>query len=156
MSDQFIGFEPAEVRTGEPTRSARLKWVIIVDAGLPAGRSVNAAACVAAATSPAVSGLLAQGGVDADGTTHHGLPWAGCTILAADAERLRRVRDKAFGRDDVFVADMPLAAQDTRVYDEYLEMLSTLPGSEVGYAAVSLVGPRKSVDRIVGGLSLLA
>lgn len=155
MTDQIIGFEPAEVRTGEPTRSARLKWVIVVDAGLPAGRIVNAAACLSAATSAAVAGLLGPGGVDADASIHVGLPWAGCTILAADPERMRQIRDKAFRREDIFVADMPLAAQETRVYDDYLDVLKGLPGAEVSYAAVSLVGARKSVDRIVGGLSLL-
>lgn len=156
MSELTIGFDPAEVQTGEPTRSARLKWVIVVDAGLPIGRIVNAAACVAAATSPAVSGLLAQGGLDADGTSHPGLPWAGCTILAAEAEKLRQVRDRADRRADIFVTDMPLVAQETRVYDEYLEQLATLPSNEIGYGAVSMVGPRKSVDRIVGGLGLLS
>ena len=49
--DAAIGFRPEEVDTAAPTRSARLKWVIVVDAALPVGRAVNAGACVAAATS---------------------------------------------------------------------------------------------------------
>ncbi|MEJ6549662.1 DUF2000 domain-containing protein [Corynebacterium sp. USCH3] len=155
MNEQFSGFAPEEVQTGESTRSARLKWVIVADSTLPSGRIVNAAACVAAATAPAVSGLLARGGSDADGSAHAGLPWSGCTILAADSAKLRQIRDKADRRDDVLLIDMPRVAQETRVYDEYLDLLATQPSSEIEYAAVSLVGPRKAIDRIVGGLSLL-
>ena len=51
----LIGYAPDEIRTDEPTRSARLKWVVIVDEALPAGRAVNSAVCVAAATSAAVT-----------------------------------------------------------------------------------------------------
>lgn len=155
MLDQGVGFAAEEVRTGESTRSARLKWVIVVDADLAGGQIVNAATCVSAATAAAVPGLLAGGGPDGDGTHHPGLPWAGCSVLAATADKLRQVRDKATRGAGLFVADMPRAAQDSRVYDEYLERLSRLTGNEIAYAAVSLVGPRKSVDRIVGGLKLL-
>lgn len=155
MSESFDGFASDEVRTSESTRSARLKWVIVVDSALPSGRIVNAAACVAAATSPVVSGLLARGGPDADGSSHAGLPWAGCTILSAETAKLRHIRDKADRRNDVLLVDMPQMAQETRVYDEYLALLAERSGDDIEYAAVSLVGPRKSVDRIVGGLSLL-
>lgn len=58
-------------------------------------------------------------------------------------------------RQDMFVADMPAIAQETRVYDNYLDQLSQLSSDEITYAAISLVGPRKRIDRIVGGLSLL-
>lgn len=156
MSEQTVGFAPEEVRTGEPTRAARLKWVIAVDGTLPAGRIANAAACVAAATAPAVSGLLARGGSDADHANHVGLPWSGCAVLAADPAKLRQIRDKAGRRSDLFVADMPRTAQETRVYDDYLDRLSTLSADHIDYAAISLVGPRKPIDRIIGGLPLLS
>jgi hypothetical protein len=67
--------------------------------------------------------VVGPGGTDADGSAHAGMPWAGCAVLAADAAKLRQVRDKADRREDVLV--------------------------------VSLVGPRKAVDCIVGSLSLL-
>lgn len=155
MSELAIAFHPDEIRTHEPTRIARLKWVIVVDAALPSGRIANAVTCVAAATSQAVAGLLGPGGTDNDGSAHAGLPWAGCSILSADAAKLRRVRAEAAARDDVFMADMPVIAQETRVYDDYLEQLRGLVHDDIAYAALSLVGPRKRVDRIVGGLGLM-
>lgn len=155
MSNPTAGFAPDEIRTDMSTRDARLKWVIVVDGALPAGQIVNAAACVATATSRAVEGLLGPGAVDADGMGHVGLPWAGCTILTAPAQALGQVRAKAGTRDDLFVADMPLAAQETRIYDEFLQRLAAETSEQIGYAAVSIVGPRNRVDRIVGSLGLL-
>ena len=156
MTDQPLGFQPDEIQTGSSTRSARLKWVIAVDPDLPTGRMVNAAVCVAAATAEAVAGLLGPGGADSAGSTHAGLPWAGCTILAGTAETLQLIRAKAAADPEVYVADMPLAAQETRVYDEYLAQLAGSSPDEIAYAAVSVVGPRKRVERIVGGLKLLS
>ncbi|WP_129336635.1 DUF2000 domain-containing protein [Cellulomonas endophytica] len=151
-----VGFAPDEVRTDEPTRSARLKWVVVVDEALPAGRAVNAAACVTAATAAGVTGLLGPDGTDAGGSRHPGLPWAGCSVLAAPAGRLREVRDRAAASLGVFVADMPVAAQTTRVYDEYLAAVAGSPPESLEYHAVSIVGPRNRVDKIVGRLPLLA
>jgi len=148
-----VGFTPDEINTAEPTRSARLKWVIAVRSDLPSGRAANAAVCVAAATARAVDGLLGPTAVDAAGVDHPGLPWAGCTILGADAEQLAELRAKATGSDGVFVADMPAAAQLTRVYDQYLTAMAG--DSAPDYYAVSLVGPRNRVDKLVKRLDLL-
>jgi hypothetical protein len=150
-----VGFLPDEVDTAAPTRSARLKWVVVVDESLPAGIAANAAICTAAATSAHVDGLLGPDAVDAEGGTHPGLPWAGCSVLRASAEQLTAIRGKAGASDDVFVADMPAAAQLTRVYDEYLETVSRTRPDALPLYAISVVGPRNRVDRIVGRLPLL-
>lgn len=148
-----FGFTPEEIDTAAPTRSARLKWVVVVDTDLPPGRAVNAAACLAAATGSRVTGLLGPDAVDAAGAVHPGLPWAGCTVLAADTDQLAAVRAKAAGSDGVLVVDMPEHGQRTRVYDEYLAAVGrdTAPR----YCAVGIIGPRNRVDRIVGRLPLL-
>lgn len=152
---EVIGFAPEEIDQSAPTRAARLKWVVVVDQQLPPGRAVNAAVCVAAATSSGVGGMLGDAAVDADGDVHAGLPWAGCSVLAADAATLRAIRAKAVSSAGTFVADMPAAAQRTRVYAEYLDMVKESAAAEVDYCAVSIVGPRNRVDRIVGKLPLL-
>lgn len=151
-----VGFTPEEIRLDESTRSARLKWVILVDEGLPAGRQVNAAACIAAATSARVPGLLGPDATDADGEQHPGLPWAGCTILAAASDALSAILVKATALDDVLVVDMPAIAQEVRVYSEYVEAMAATPLTGLAPLAVGLVGPRKSVDKLVKRLSLLA
>ena len=150
-----VGFEPDEIRTAEPTRSARLKWVIVVDETLPAGRATNAAICVAAATATSVRGLIGPEAKDAGGSVHPGLPWAGCTVLGAPAGRLGEIRAKAVESLGVFVADMPTYGQSTRVYDEYLHRVGEAPAEEVAYHAISLVGPRNRIDKLVHRLTLL-
>ena len=154
MSEQ-VGFAPYEIRTAEPTRSARLKWVVAVLDTLPAGLAVNAAVCAASATGVAVTGLLGPDATDADGSVHPGLPWAGCTILAATADQLAELRARGAGSPDVYVADMPSDAQLTRVYDEYLAAVSGKAAAALEYYAVSVVGPRNRVDKLTKRMSLL-
>ena len=153
---QLVGFAPEEIDTAAPTRSARLKWVVVVQQDLPAGRAVNAAACVAAAIGASVQGLLGPDALDADGSAHPGLPGAGCSVLSAPAEQLAAIRAKAAGSDGVLVVDMPEVAQLTRVYDEYFEAVAATASEALAPLAVALVGPRNRVDRIVGRLPLLA
>lgn len=151
-----LGFLPEEIRTDEPTRRARLKWVVVVDESVPAGRMVNAAVCVAATTGKMVDGLIGPGGPDGSGAHHAGMPWAGCSVLAAPAEAVAAVRARAAAAEGVLVVDMPAVAQATRVYDEYLGELAALQPDDLGPLAVSIIGPRNKVDKIVKRLSLLS
>ncbi|EMD23896.1 DUF2000 domain-containing protein [Amycolatopsis azurea] len=151
-----VGFAPDEVDFTASTRSARLKWVIVVNSELPPGRAVNAAVCTAVATAKAVSGLLGDEAVDADGEHYTGLPWVGCSILSADAEKLRAIRAKAAASPGCHVADMPEIAQRIRVYDDFLATMKEIPTGEMGYCAIGIVGPRNRIDKLVGKLPLMA
>ena len=146
-------FAPDEIRIDQPTRQARLTWVLVVDRDLNPGLIANAVSCLAAAVGHAVPTLLGPGGADAVGQHHPGLPWTGCSILAADRAKIAAVRAKAVGKVGVHVVDMPEPAQTSRVYQDYLDTLAT--SDELNYYAISLVGPRNVVDKLVGGLRLL-
>lgn len=150
-----VGFAPEEIDLTLSTREARLKWVVVVDASLPAGRAVNAAVCVASATVTGVSGLLGPDTADGSGTTHPGLPWTGCSILAAGPDRMAAIRDRAADDAGMFVADMPSEAQLVRVYTEYVDRLAGAKSAELRCLAVSVVGPRNRVAKLVKGLPLL-
>lgn len=145
----------ADVRTDQPTRNAKLKWVVIVDRGLTPGPAANAVACLSASVGRAVPNLVGPGGLDASGDHHRGLPWLGCTILSAETVELRNIRSRATAREDMYVVDMAEPAQAVRVYDDYLSALeSTLP-TNIHYQAISLVGPRNPVNKLIGRLPLL-
>jgi len=145
-----------DIRTDLSTREAKLKWVIVVDENLPAGRLVNAAACMAAAVGRTLPDLLGRDGDDASGLPHSGLPWAGCSVLAADAGTLHTLRADAVAKgDELLIIDMPELAQTSRVYDEYLDQLAGTKAEDLTYCAVSLVGPRNKIDRLVRKLLLL-
>ncbi|MFE3738535.1 DUF2000 domain-containing protein [Streptomyces sp. NPDC059096] len=154
-SPATVGFAPEEVDFALSTRKARLKWVVVVNADLPPGRAANAAICAAAPTATAVPGLLGADATDAEGTTHPGLPWAGCSVLVADSATLRTLRAKAASRADIFVADVPAAAQSTRVYGDFIEAVGETRTEDIDYCAISIVGPRNPVDKIVGKLPLM-
>jgi hypothetical protein len=150
-----LGYAPEEIVTSEPTRSAKYRWAVIVDASLPARQMVNAVACVAAATGAFVDGLIARGGPDASGHAHPGLPWAGCTILGGTSEEVAAARARAASSEDVLLVDMPAAAQAHRVYDHYLAELARTDPGELAVCAFSLVGPRNRIDKITKKLALL-
>lgn len=154
-SAAVVGFAPEEVDLSLSTRQARLKWVVVVNGDLPPGRAANAAVCAAAPTVAAVPGLLGTDVADAEGAVHPGLPWVGCTVLVADSATLRTVRAKAASSRDTFVADVPAAAQSTRVYSDFAAALGKTLAEDMDYCAVSIVGPRNRVDKIVGKLPLM-
>ncbi|MFE4690167.1 DUF2000 domain-containing protein [Streptomyces sp. NPDC056749] len=154
-SPATVGFTPEEVDFAMSTRQARLKWVVVVDADLPPGRAANAAICAAAPTVTSVPGLLGTDAPDAEGTMHPGLPWAGCSVLVADSATLRTIRAKATARPDVYVADVPAEAQSTRVYSDFVSAVGETRTEDIDYCAVSIVGPRNPVDKIVGKLPLM-
>jgi Spy/CpxP family protein refolding chaperone len=110
---------------------------------------------VAAATAPAVPGLLGPGGPDASDHWHPGLPWAGCSILAASSAQMAAIRQQALERRWL-AADMPAAAQATHVYDDYLRELAKTHPDDLALLAVSLIGPRNQVAKLVRHLELLA
>ncbi len=150
-----LGWRPGEVAIDEPTRNSRLRWVIVVDAALSPGTAVNAVACVAAHVGRAVGGLLGPDGTDADGGTHPGLPWAGCTVLGASAEMLTEIRRKAVAAGDVDVCDTPASAQTNRVYAQYLDELSRTGDLALQLRALSLFGPKNRISKLTGRLELL-
>ncbi|WP_414944134.1 DUF2000 domain-containing protein [Amycolatopsis sp. cmx-11-32] len=154
--DTAFGFTPEEIDPTASTRSARLKWVIVVNTELPPGRAVNAAVCTAVATATGVRGLLGEKAFDADGERYTGLPWTGCSILSADPEKLRAIRAKAAASPGCHVADMPAVAQQIRVYAEFLATMKEIPTEEMDYCAVGIVGPRNRIDKLVGKLPLMA
>lgn len=155
MSESVVGFAPEEIVMSTPTRAARLKWVIVVDQHLPAGRIANAVACVAATTGAAVAGMIGPVAPDAAGQVHPGLPWAGCTVLTAQPPELAEVRAKAVASEGMFVADMPAFAQITRVYDEYVTELAETKPDDLAVCAISVVGPRNRVSKLVKRLDLM-
>ena len=65
------------------------------------------------------------------------------------------MRSKALGDPAVLVADMPAVAQQVRVYADYLAQVRNATEERLAYYAVSLLGPRKAIDRLVGSLPLL-
>lgn len=149
-------FEPDEIERTASVRDARLKWVIVADADAEGWRRANAIACIAAAFGERVGGLNGPDESDADGVLHAGLPWSGCSLLAADAAGLVALRARSATAPEVLVIGMPAAAQQARSYPEYRALLAVTPTAELQEVAIGLLGPRKDVERLTKKLRLLA
>ncbi|GAA3749007.1 DUF2000 domain-containing protein [Salinactinospora qingdaonensis] len=160
MADQRTAPVPFQLADNEiqidlSTRELGFKWVMVVNRDLPSGLIANTTGCMAAAVGKAIPALVGPGGTDASGTDHVGLPWSGCTVLGAEVEKVREIREKSRTKSGLFVVDMPETAQICRVYGGYLNTLSTTASENITYHGVSIVGPRNKVDKLVGRLPLL-
>ncbi|MEK8169624.1 DUF2000 domain-containing protein [Streptomyces sp. M19] len=143
-----------EIRTDLSTRDARLKWVVVVDPALPAGLVANATACLAAAVGKALPNCWGPTGRTPRAPyTRAALGGLLGAVRPGGADR--RAARQAAAKEGLLVVDMPEAAQTSRVYDAYLESLAATPGADLRYYAVSVVGPRNKVDKLVGRLPLL-
>jgi hypothetical protein len=128
--------------------------VIVVDATLPPGLAANAAAVLAVTLGARVPGLLGPDFRDADGASHLGLIPIGLPVLAADAERLPAIRDKALARG-VAIAGFPAAGQQTTDYAEFTTTISATPTTGLRWLGLALWGDRRAVNRATGSLALL-
>jgi hypothetical protein len=64
------------------------------------------------------------------------------------------IRAKAASKEGLLIVDMPEQAQTSRVYDEYLAAVAGTEAADLTFYAVSIVGPRNEVDKLVGNLPL--
>jgi Protein of unknown function (DUF2000) len=133
----------------EPTRCA-----IVVDEVLPPGRAANAAAVVALTLGKRHPRLAGPDLVDGCGGRHPGLIPIGIAVLAAPAQDLPMLRDKAL-HAGIDVVDFPAQGQETTDYAAFAAQVMRVPRALLSYVAVGVYGPRKAVGRIVGKYRLL-
>lgn len=76
-------------------------------------------------------------------------------MTVREGEEVEAVRARAAAAADMLVIDMPEAAQNHRVYDDYLAELAGTEPADLATRAFSVIGPRNRVDKIVKKLALL-
>jgi len=136
--------------------TGRKKSVIVVDATLPLGAQVNAAAILAATLGERVEGLIGPDVRDASGGTHLGLIQVPLPILAGPSEKIAEIRTAAMvAEEELVLADFSEPAQAARTYEDYAGTLAALPAEDIRYLGVALYGDAKKVSRLTGNLSLL-
>jgi len=130
------------------------RCVIVVDRALPVGRAANAAAVLALTVGQRHPGLVGAPLVDASGGVHPGLIPYGIAVLAAEADGLAALRERALaaGCD---VVDFAVQGQQTTDYQAFRDAVALLPTSALGYVGLALVGEKKPVGKLVANLGLL-
>jgi hypothetical protein len=132
------------------------KCSIIVDGDLPPGLLANTVGVIAMALGKLAPEAMGRDGTDQDGKHHPGLARMGVTVLRGNQEIVASIRTQTGESDtDLLVVDCPAAAQATRDYEEYLEMLSRQGGPELRLSGIGLYGNGKKIARLTGNLPLL-
>lgn len=131
------------------------KCAIVVDAGLPLGLAINAAAVLALSLGRCYGDAMVGDDVkDADGASHRGLTSFPVPVLKAADTTVRDIVLRAHERTDVFVVDFAAAAQAARDYGTYQDGMLAAGTAEHGYAGVAVAGARKAVNKLTGSLPL--
>jgi hypothetical protein len=131
------------------------KCAIVVDAALPTGLAMNAAAVLALSVGDAYGRTVLGPDVkDRDGQVHRALTAAPLPILKADSRVLREIVTKAGAEPGVFLVDFTSAAQAARDYDGYMRSMEDTGAEEHTYVGIALAGAKKAVGRLSGSLPL--
>jgi hypothetical protein len=131
------------------------KLVLVVRSDLDASSAVNAAVVVGLSLGGRLPHLLGDDGKDASGRVHAGLNPNPVPVLAATADQLHDLHDRARARDELTVVGFTETARLARDYDDYLRALSETPGGDVEQVAVAIFGPRNRVTALTKRFPLL-
>lgn len=131
------------------------KCVMVVEAGLPVGLAVNAAAVLAVTLGRKIESIVGPDVADASGGSHVGLVDIPIPVLEAGAGVLGDVRSRAVAMDGLLVVGFTDAARTSRTYEEYTKKMATSASGDLEYLGVALYGDRKLVNKLTGSLPLL-
>ena len=131
------------------------KCVMVVDAGLPVGLAVNAAAVLAVTLGRKIESIVGQDVADASGGPHVGLVDIPIPVLKADSGVVGDVRSRAAATDGLLVVGFTDVAQTSKTYEDYTKKMAASAPEDLEYLGVALYGDKKPVNKLTGSLPLL-
>ncbi len=132
-----------------------VKIVMVIDRNLPPGLLVNTAGLLGATLGRRREEIVGPDIPDASGSSHAGILNITLPILAADADTIKAIRDKAVKTEGLLVVDFTETAQRSLRYEDYAERLAGRQPEELKYLGVAIYGAKKQVNKLVGNLPLL-
>lgn len=132
------------------------KCVIVADEALPAGVLANTAAILGMTLGSCVPESVGKDVADASGKLHRGITMLPVTVLKADGQILRALREKLFSHkyEDLFTVDFSNVAQRNMVYSEYIEDAACTPECDFVYLGLAVWGSKKKINSLTGSLGL--
>lgn len=133
------------------------KCVMIIDESLPRGLIANAAAIMGITLGKRMPEVVGADVTDRSGYAHLGIIEFPVPILRGSAEDIRRLRERLYGEEfsDVTVVDFSDLAQGCKTYEEFIEKMGQAPESALQYLGVAVCGPKRTINRLTGGMGLL-
>lgn len=123
------------------------RCTIIMDKDLSGFHLANAIAVIAMTAGKRHPVLLGADLIDQDGFPHPGLISSGIPMLQTDQISLHAIRDQAIAKG-LDVVDFTEEGQMTKNYDEYLEMMSRIPGNHLHYLGIAVIGSKNAVSKL--------
>lgn len=123
------------------------RCVLVMNNSVSGGHLANAIAVIALTVGRRHPYLVGKPLVDACGISHPGLIPIGIPMLQCDNEQLKELRTKALEKG-FDVVDFPKQGQQTKNYDEFLEMMSVANTDELEYLGIAIIGKKNPVNKL--------
>ncbi len=130
------------------------RCVIIMDEKLDTGHMANAIAVIALTAGQRHPVLVGAPLIDGSDYLHPGLIPIGIPMLHCPAEQLNDIRQAALDKG-CDVVDFPVEGQQTKNYDEFIVMMSTIPMEQIRYLGLALIGNKKVINKLTGNLAMI-
>jgi len=133
------------------------KCVMIIDESLPRGLIANTAAIMGITLGKRMPEVVGADVTDRSGHAHLGIIEFPVPILRGSPGDIRRLRERLYGEafSDVTVVDFSDLAQGCKTYEEFIEKMGQAPESALQYLGVAVCGPKRTINRLTGGMGLL-
>lgn len=133
------------------------KCVVVIDDSLSMGMAANTAAILGLTIGmeePSIIGPVVR---DGGGREHLGITIAPIPVLKGSRAVMMELREKLYDPEyaDVKTVDFSETAAYSNSYQDYAERLAEQSGDAIRYIGIGIIGPKKKVNRLTGGLPLL-
>lgn len=130
------------------------RCVIVMDKALTGGYLANAIVVISLTVGQRHPVLVGEPLVDASGFMHPGLIPIGIPMLCVQQLDLVGIRQTALdNRCDV--VDFPVEGQQTKNYEEFVEMTAQIRQEDMKYTGIAIIGQKKVINKIVRKLEML-
>lgn len=130
------------------------RCVMVMDKALTGGHLANAIAVIALTAGQRHPVLVGEPLVDASGFVHPGLIPIGIPMLCAQQLDLLGIRQTAID-NGCDVVDFPVEGQQTKNYEEFVEMTAQIRQEDMKYTGIAIIGQKKVINKIVRKLEML-
>lgn len=130
------------------------RCVMVMDKALTGGHLANAISVIALTVGQRHPVLVGEPLVDASGFEHPGLIPIGIPMLCAQQIDLVEIRQTAID-NGCDVVDFPVEGQQTKNYEEFVEMTAQIRQEDMRYTGIAIIGQKKIINKITRKLEML-
>lgn len=133
------------------------KCVMVIDEKLPLGIIANTAAIMGITLGKERPELVGRDVCDRSGKLHQGIIEFPVPILKGDSGLIKSIRERLYDPEfsDLSVVDFSDLAQGCKTYEEFIEKMSKVSGTELNYLGIAICDAKKKVNKLTGNVPLL-